>query len=53
MAQAVYGGSDWQKHHESVKEMFEVFLIMRQLHEMLWYLTEAYRLLRPIMFKLR
>lgn len=32
---------DWCKSPESAKQMFEVFLIMRQLHEMLWYMTEA------------
>lgn len=41
VAQITYGGSDWNKNKESAKEMFEVFIIMRQLHEMLWYLTEA------------
>jgi len=41
VAQVTYGGNDWQQVPESAKQMFEVFLIMRQLHEMLWYLTEA------------
>lgn len=41
VAQVTYGGCDWKKQPESAKSMFEVFLIMRQLHEMLWYLTEA------------
>lgn len=36
-----YGGIDWRKNPQSAPQMFEVFLIMRQLHEMLWYLTEA------------
>lgn len=41
VAQITYDGHDWQQVQESAKQMFEVFLIMRQLHEMLWYLTEA------------
>ena len=42
VAQVTYGGQDWRQAKESEKQMFEVFLIMRQLHEMLWYLTEAH-----------
>jgi uncharacterized protein YjbI with pentapeptide repeats len=41
VAKVTYGGDDWQKVPESAKQMYEVFLIMRQIHEMLWYLTEA------------
>lgn len=41
VAQVTYGGKCWREAPESSKEMFEVFLIMRQLHEMLWYLSEA------------
>jgi uncharacterized protein YjbI with pentapeptide repeats len=41
VAKITYGGDDWQKVPESAKQMYEVFLIMRQIHEMLWYLTEA------------
>jgi len=44
VAQVTYGGSNWQKKPETAKQMFEVFLIMRQLHEMLWYLTESFTL---------
>ncbi|MBI6875358.1 pentapeptide repeat-containing protein [Clostridium aciditolerans] len=44
VAQITYGGHDWRQAPESAKEMFEIFLIMRQLHEMLWYLTEAFTL---------
>ncbi|WP_291353145.1 pentapeptide repeat-containing protein [Desulfosporosinus sp.] len=36
-----FGGNDWRKVPESAGPMFKVFLIMRQLHELLWYLTEA------------
>jgi uncharacterized protein YjbI with pentapeptide repeats len=50
VAQVTYGGQDWRQVPESAKQMFEVFLIMRQLHEMLWYLREAITLqpARPI-----
>lgn len=50
VAQVTYGGHDWQQFPESAQQMFKVFLIMRQLHEMLWYLSEAVTLqpARPI-----
>lgn len=41
VAQVTYKGQDWMKSPESAQQMFQVFSIMRQLHEMLWYLTEA------------
>ncbi|WP_348982852.1 pentapeptide repeat-containing protein [Desulfosporosinus sp. Sb-LF] len=41
VSQVCFCGYDWRKVPESGKQMFEVFLIMRQLHELLWYLTEA------------
>ncbi|HWP98669.1 MAG TPA: pentapeptide repeat-containing protein [Syntrophomonadaceae bacterium] len=41
VAQVSFGGRDWLKVPESAKQMFGAFLIMRQLHELLWYLTEA------------
>lgn len=41
VAQVTYSGHDWLQVPESAEEMFEVFLIMRQLHEMLWYLTQV------------
>ncbi len=44
VAQVTYGGQDWKQAPEAANEMFEVFLIMRQLHEMLWYLFEAFRI---------
>ncbi|NED84542.1 pentapeptide repeat-containing protein [Streptomyces sp. SID11233] len=36
-----FGGQDWRAAPESAQQMFEVFPVMRQLHELLWYLTEA------------
>ncbi len=41
VAQFTYEGQDWVKVPEYAKQMYEVFLIMRQIHEMLWYLTES------------
>jgi uncharacterized protein YjbI with pentapeptide repeats len=39
-----FGGHDWRRVTQLSKQMFEVFLMMRQLHELLWYLTGALRL---------
>lgn len=41
VAQVTYGGQDWRKCPETAKQMFDVLLIMSQLHEMIWFLTEA------------
>jgi uncharacterized protein YjbI with pentapeptide repeats len=50
VSQVTFGGRDWRQAPGSAKQMFEVFPIMRQLHELLWYLTEALTLepARPI-----
>ncbi len=50
VAQVAYGGHNWREVPEAAKKMFEVFLIIRQLHEFLWYLTEALTLqpARPV-----
>ncbi len=44
VAQVTYDGHDWRSNPETAKQMFDVFLVMRQLHEMLWYLAEALRM---------
>ncbi|GIO97092.1 hypothetical protein J14TS5_21780 [Paenibacillus lautus] len=41
VSQITYNGRDWRQVPGTAKEMFDVFPIMRQLHEMLWYLNEA------------
>jgi hypothetical protein len=46
VAQVTFGGRDWRRHPELAGRMFAVFPIVRQLHELLWYLLEA-RTLRP------
>jgi uncharacterized protein YjbI with pentapeptide repeats len=41
VSQATFGGQDWQRVPETAEQMYEVFPIVRALHELLWYLTEA------------
>lgn len=41
-----FGGRDWRRHPETAGRMFEVFGVMRRLHELMWYLSEALTL-RP------
>nr|MBA2678783.1 pentapeptide repeat-containing protein [Ktedonobacteraceae bacterium] len=41
VSQVIYGGQNWRQTPRTAKQMFEVFAIMRDLHELLWYLTEA------------
>jgi uncharacterized protein YjbI with pentapeptide repeats len=45
VSQVTYGGGQgWRAEgadHSSSEQMFKVFLIMKQLHEMCWYLYEA------------
>jgi uncharacterized protein YjbI with pentapeptide repeats len=41
VAQVTFGGRDWRRAPETAGPMFRVFGVMRRLHELLWYLTEA------------
>lgn len=41
VSQSTFKGCNWRHDPESAKQMFEVFLIMLQLHQMLWYLSES------------
>lgn len=41
VAQATYGGTSWRDAPETAREMYAVFPVVRQLHEMLWYLSES------------
>ncbi|MBM7440352.1 pentapeptide repeat-containing protein [Streptomyces sp. HB132] len=41
VSQDTYGGRDWRSDPDTAQQMFQVFPVMRQLHELLWYLTEA------------
>lgn len=46
VAQVIFAGQDWRNAPETASQMFAVFGVMRQLHEMLWYLHEAKTLSR-------
>lgn len=50
-----FGGQDWRRSPQTARRMFQVFPVMRQLHELLWYLTEALALepARPLHDDLR
>jgi hypothetical protein len=41
VVQVIYGGQDWLHSPDIAEQMFTVFGIVRGLHELLWYLTEA------------
>lgn len=41
VSQRTFGGRDWRQAPGAARRMFEVFPVMRQLHELLWYVTEA------------
>ncbi|MDR7302806.1 pentapeptide repeat-containing protein [Haloactinomyces albus] len=45
VTQVTFGGRDWRGTPEIATSMFTVFTVMRQLRELLWYLTEALELL--------
>ncbi|MGH3424058.1 MAG: pentapeptide repeat-containing protein [Nocardioidaceae bacterium] len=41
VSQHTFGGQDWRRTPETAGQMFAVFAIVRQLHELLRYVTEA------------
>lgn len=41
VSQVTFGGKDWRSAPQTAKKMFGVFPIMRDLHELLWYLSET------------
>ncbi|EFL36673.1 pentapeptide repeats domain-containing protein [Streptomyces viridochromogenes DSM 40736] len=56
VSQVTFGGRDWRSAPpEHARRMFDVFPVVRQLHELLWYLTEALALpaARPVHAELR
>ncbi len=55
VSQNTFSGMDWATNPKLAKEMFDVFPIMQQLQEMLYYLTEAVNLneTRPILHELK
>jgi uncharacterized protein YjbI with pentapeptide repeats len=55
VSQVTFGGRDWRESPDTARRMFAVFPVVRQLHELLWYLTEAVALpaAAPIRTQLR
>ncbi|WP_214414131.1 pentapeptide repeat-containing protein [Sphaerisporangium fuscum] len=55
VSQVTFAGDDWRRAPGTAARMFEVFPVMRQLHELLWYLTEALTLeaARPVHGEIR
>ena len=55
VAQVTFGGRDWRQAPDTARQMFGVFTVVRQLHELLWYLAEALTLrpARPLHGELR
>lgn len=41
VSQNLFHGISWKEEPRTAKDMFPAFKIVRQLHEMLWYLAEA------------
>jgi uncharacterized protein YjbI with pentapeptide repeats len=41
VAQVAFGGTSWRDAPDTSASMFAMLPVMRQLHEMLWYLAEA------------
>jgi uncharacterized protein YjbI with pentapeptide repeats len=41
VSQSTFAGRDWRQKPSNSSEMFAVFPIMRDLHELLWYLADA------------
>ncbi|WP_235900390.1 pentapeptide repeat-containing protein [Lolliginicoccus suaedae] len=55
VSQVTFGGVDWRQDPDSASLMFAVFPVMRHVHELVWYVTEALDLApaRPIHADLR
>jgi uncharacterized protein YjbI with pentapeptide repeats len=47
VSQVTFGGRNWRAEPRLAPQMFAVFPVMRDLHELLWYLTEAIALHPP------
>ncbi|MEN8654316.1 pentapeptide repeat-containing protein [Streptomyces sp. 21So2-11] len=41
VSQVTFGGKSWREAPDTAQQMFAILPIMRQLHELLWYLSEA------------
>lgn len=44
VSQVTFGGRDWRGQPALAGRMFQLLPVMRQLHELLWHLTEALRM---------
>jgi uncharacterized protein YjbI with pentapeptide repeats len=55
VSQVTFDAQDWRRSPQTARTMFRVFPIMRDLHELLWYLSEALRQerARPLFGRLR
>lgn len=55
VSQRTFGAVGWRQDPDIARRMFAVFPVMRQLHELLWYLTDALGLpaARPVHAGLR
>jgi uncharacterized protein YjbI with pentapeptide repeats len=55
VTQVTMAGVDWRESPRTAERVFDVFTVMRQLHELAWYLTEALALAaaRPVYADLR
>ncbi len=55
VTQVTMAGVDWRESPGAAERVFDVFGVMRQLHELAWYLTEALALAaaRPVHAELR
>jgi len=41
VSRVTFGGRDWRQDPQAAARMYEVFPVMRQLHELLWHITAA------------
>lgn len=41
VAQDIFAGIDWRQAPQTAESMFQTFPMVRQLHELLWFITEA------------
>lgn len=55
VSQVTFAGHDWRRDPHTARSVFDAFAVMRQLHELLWYLTDALRrpAARPVHDELR
>ncbi|WP_439331481.1 pentapeptide repeat-containing protein [Nonomuraea candida] len=55
VSQVTFEGRSWREAPQTARQMYTVFPVMRQLHELLWYLAEALTLeaARPVHDALR